>query len=85
MVAFQEPRKFENIVKHYALGSELRQPTKGSTIPLEWVAALRQVYEWEPEILFPGHGPPIIGADRVRQALQDTIQVLEEIVCQRCK
>ncbi len=31
------------------------------------------------ERLFPGHGPPIIGADRVDQALGDSAQLLETV------
>jgi alkyl sulfatase BDS1-like metallo-beta-lactamase superfamily hydrolase len=33
----------------------------------------------DPELLLPGHGPPIVGADRVRQALDDTAAYLEAL------
>src|SRR5207249_6985556 len=34
----------------------------------------------EPEVLLPGHGLPIVGADRVRQALTEGAELLESIV-----
>ena len=33
----------------------------------------------EPELLIPGHGPPIFGAARIRQALGDTAEWLETL------
>jgi hypothetical protein len=33
-----------------------------------------------PEYLLPGHGLPVAGADRVRQALTDTAELLESLV-----
>jgi hypothetical protein len=36
----------------------------------------------EPECLLPGHGLPVVGADRVRQALTDTAELLEALVDQ---
>ena len=36
----------------------------------------------EPEYLLPGHGLPIIGADRIRQALTDTADLLDSLVDQ---
>ena len=33
-----------------------------------------------PEVLLPGHGYPVVGADRVRQALTDTAELLESLV-----
>ena len=35
-----------------------------------------------PEVLLPGHGFPVVGADRVRQALADTAVLLESLVDQ---
>ena len=35
-----------------------------------------------PEVLLPGHGYPVVGADRVRQALTDTAELLESLVDQ---
>ena len=45
----------------------------------EWAAALRDMATVEAEILVPGHGPPILGRDRIRQALIDTAVFLETI------
>ena len=33
-----------------------------------------------PEVLLPGHGYPVVGSDRVRQALTDTAELLESLV-----
>jgi glyoxylase-like metal-dependent hydrolase (beta-lactamase superfamily II) len=61
-------------------------PQKVQRYPLEWADALRQMlalYDSPgggPEVLLPGHGYPVIGADRVRQALGDTAELLESLV-----
>jgi glyoxylase-like metal-dependent hydrolase (beta-lactamase superfamily II) len=61
-------------------------PQKVQRYPLEWADALRQMlalYDSPgggPEVLLPGHGYPVIGADRVRQALSDTAELLESLV-----
>ena len=34
----------------------------------------------QPDVLLPGHGLPIIGADRVRQALEDGAELLETLL-----
>jgi alkyl sulfatase BDS1-like metallo-beta-lactamase superfamily hydrolase len=52
-------------------------PQKVQRYPLEWAAALRRMVEKQPELLIPGHGAVISGAERVRQALEDTAEVLE--------
>jgi alkyl sulfatase BDS1-like metallo-beta-lactamase superfamily hydrolase len=36
----------------------------------------------DPEVLLPGHGFPVIGAERVRQALSDTAELLDALVDQ---
>jgi alkyl sulfatase BDS1-like metallo-beta-lactamase superfamily hydrolase len=36
----------------------------------------------EPEMLFPGHGPPIFGAERVARALRESAELLESITSQ---
>ena len=41
---------------------------KVQRFPGEWAAALREMVELGPEILLPGHGFPVIGADRVRHS-----------------
>jgi len=50
--------------------------------PREWAAALREMIALEPEVLLPGHGFPVIGAARVRQALTDTAELLDSLVDQ---
>jgi alkyl sulfatase BDS1-like metallo-beta-lactamase superfamily hydrolase len=54
-------------------------PQKVQRFPREWAKALRRMQERNAELLFPGHGPPIIGAARVAQALGDSAELLESI------
>jgi alkyl sulfatase BDS1-like metallo-beta-lactamase superfamily hydrolase len=55
-------------------------PQKVQRYPREWAAALRQMQALGAERLLPGHGPPILGAPRVRQALGETAELLETLV-----
>ncbi len=69
-------------------------PQKVQRYPREWAAALRDMLRLfespgatgpdaaTPEVLLPGHGYPVIGADRIRQALGDTAELLESLVDQ---
>jgi glyoxylase-like metal-dependent hydrolase (beta-lactamase superfamily II) len=57
-------------------------PQKVQRFPKEWAAALRRMLELGPEFLLPGHGFPVIGADRVRRALTDTADLLDSLVDQ---
>ncbi|MGO9560989.1 MAG: alkyl sulfatase dimerization domain-containing protein [Acidimicrobiales bacterium] len=57
-------------------------PQKVQRYPLEWAKALREMLTLDAEILLPGHGFPVVGADRVRQALTDTADLLESLVTQ---
>ncbi len=57
-------------------------PQKVQRYPLEWAQALREMLTLDVEILLPGHGFPVMGADRVRQALRDTAELLESLVSQ---
>jgi len=63
-------------------------PQKVQRYPLEWAAALRRMLDLYdapgggPEVLLPGHGYPIMGADRVRLALDETAELLESLVAQ---
>jgi alkyl sulfatase BDS1-like metallo-beta-lactamase superfamily hydrolase len=57
-------------------------PQKAQRYPREWAAALRKMEQLAPESLFPGHGPPILGAARVAQALSESAQLLETICAQ---
>jgi len=54
-------------------------PQKVQRYAKEWAVALREMAALEPEVLAPGHGVPIIGSDRVKQALDDTATFLESI------
>ncbi len=55
-------------------------PQKVQRYPREWAQALRRMLTLEAAFLLPGHGLPVIGADRVRQALSDTADLLESLV-----
>ncbi len=57
-------------------------PQKVQRYPLEWAQALRRMVELRPEYLLPGHGLPVVGADRVERALSDTAGLLESLVSQ---
>jgi glyoxylase-like metal-dependent hydrolase (beta-lactamase superfamily II) len=57
-------------------------PQKVQRYPREWADALRRMITLEPEYLLPGHGLPVVGADRIRQALTDTARLLEALVDQ---
>jgi alkyl sulfatase BDS1-like metallo-beta-lactamase superfamily hydrolase len=54
-------------------------PQKVQRYPLEWAQALRAMAALGPELLLPGHGYPIAGAGRVRQALGETAELLESL------
>jgi alkyl sulfatase BDS1-like metallo-beta-lactamase superfamily hydrolase len=55
-------------------------PQKVQRYPREWAQALREMAALGPELLLPGHGWPIAGADRVQQALGDTADLLDHLV-----
>ena len=55
-------------------------PQKVQRYAAEWAAALREMAARGAELLIPGHGLPIFGAERVRQALADTAEWLEALV-----
>ena len=57
-------------------------PQKAQRYAAEWAAALRTMATREATLLIPGHGPPIFGAERVRQALTETAEWLEALVSQ---
>jgi alkyl sulfatase BDS1-like metallo-beta-lactamase superfamily hydrolase len=54
-------------------------PQKVQRFAGEWAAALREMAGLGAELLVPGHGLPIFGAERVRAALTDTAGLLESI------
>ncbi len=57
-------------------------PQKVQRYPREWAVALREMVALRPEVLLPGHGFPVVGADRVHQALTDTADLLDSLVDQ---
>jgi len=57
-------------------------PQKVQRYAAEWAVALRKMAALGPELLLPGHGLPIAGAARVREALTDTAAYLEALVAQ---
>ena len=54
-------------------------PQKVQRYPKEWADALRDMLTREPEVLLPGHGLPIVGRDRVREALTDAAALLDHL------
>jgi alkyl sulfatase BDS1-like metallo-beta-lactamase superfamily hydrolase len=54
-------------------------PQKVQRYAAEWAVALREMAELDAEVLLPGHGVPVVGTDRVRQALTDTAEFLESL------
>jgi alkyl sulfatase BDS1-like metallo-beta-lactamase superfamily hydrolase len=54
-------------------------PQKVQRYAKEWSIALREMASLGPEVLAPGHGVPIIGKERVVQALMDTAELLESL------
>ncbi|HUC38093.1 MAG TPA: alkyl sulfatase dimerization domain-containing protein [Acidimicrobiales bacterium] len=57
-------------------------PQKVQRYPREWAAALREMVALSPEVLLPGHGFPVVGPERVRQALTETADLLDSLVDQ---
>jgi alkyl sulfatase BDS1-like metallo-beta-lactamase superfamily hydrolase len=57
-------------------------PQKVQRYPREWAAALHRMVDLGADFLLPGHGLPVIGAQRVRQALSETAEMLESLVDQ---
>jgi len=55
-------------------------PQKVQRYAAEWAQALRAMADRGAELLIPGHGAPVVGAARVRQALTDTALWLETLV-----
>lgn len=54
-------------------------PQKVQRYPREWAAGLRTMAGLGAELLLPGHGVPVVGAERIRQALDDTAELLEHL------
>ena len=54
-------------------------PQKVQRYPIEWARALRTMADLGAEVLLPGHGVPIVGAERIRRALSETAELLEHL------
>jgi len=54
-------------------------PQKVQRYANEWAIALREMASKNPKILCPGHGVPIIGRERILDALNDTATLLESL------
>jgi alkyl sulfatase BDS1-like metallo-beta-lactamase superfamily hydrolase len=54
-------------------------PQKVQRYPKDWADGLRKMVALSPEVLLPGHGVPVVGADRVREALTSTAELLESL------
>ena len=54
-------------------------PQKVQRYPREWAIALREMAALGAEVLLPGHGVPVVGTDRIRQALTETAELLESL------
>jgi len=54
-------------------------PQKVQRYPREWAAGLRAMAGLGAELMLPGHGVPVVGADRIRQALTETAELLEHL------
>jgi len=60
-------------------------PQKVQRYVSDWAANLRAMASLNPEILLPGHGFPILGVERIQQALLETALLLEGIELQVLK
>lgn len=54
-------------------------PQKAQRHPRDWAIALREMEQLGAERMLPGHGLPLVGAERVRAALSDTASLLESL------
>src|SRR4029078_1532405 len=57
-------------------------PQKVQRFAGEWAAALRKMCALGAETMIPGHGLPLFGADRSREALTDTADLLDSLESQ---
>jgi alkyl sulfatase BDS1-like metallo-beta-lactamase superfamily hydrolase len=57
-------------------------PQKVQRYPRDWAFALRQMADLGADVLLPGHGLPIVGSERVRQATTEGAELLESLLDQ---
>jgi alkyl sulfatase BDS1-like metallo-beta-lactamase superfamily hydrolase len=55
-------------------------PQKVQRYAADWAVALRKMAALDADVLMPGHGLPIMGADRVQRALVDSAELLESLL-----
>jgi len=55
-------------------------PQKVQRYARDWAIAFRKMIALGPDVMLPGHGLPVVGAARVRQALTDGAELLESLV-----
>jgi alkyl sulfatase BDS1-like metallo-beta-lactamase superfamily hydrolase len=54
-------------------------PQKVQRYAWEWAGALRRMADLGAEVLLPGHGLPLLGRERIRQAFGETAALLESL------
>jgi alkyl sulfatase BDS1-like metallo-beta-lactamase superfamily hydrolase len=54
-------------------------PQKVQRFPKEWAIGLRAMAALGAELMLPGHGVPVVGADRITQALTESAELLEHL------
>ena len=54
-------------------------PQKTQRFAREWAVAVRAMLALDAEVLVPGHGPVIVGVDRIRTLLTNTAEFVESI------
>jgi glyoxylase-like metal-dependent hydrolase (beta-lactamase superfamily II) len=54
-------------------------PQKVQRYPREWAQACRVMATLGAEVMLPGHGFPVVGAGRIREALTDTADLLDSL------
>ena len=57
-------------------------PQKVQRYVSDWASALREMDTRGAHVMIPGHGFPIVGAERIHQALTETAALLEDIEAQ---
>ncbi|MEV6156816.1 alkyl sulfatase dimerization domain-containing protein [Nonomuraea sp. NPDC052129] len=57
-------------------------PQKVQRYPVDWAAALRWMASLDADLMLGSHGIPVVGADHVREALENTARYLETLVGQ---
>ncbi len=54
-------------------------PQKVQRYPKEWAVGLREMALLGAEVMLPGHGVPVLGAERIREALTASAELLEHL------